>query len=115
MTGNSRHEQLSPADELELERTLADVQRYPLQLDSEQWRELKRLAKDHDRAGQLTLLRSRVGAPRVEAGHPVSSLQGVPAIVRELLDRIQDAERRAAAAETRLACLEAQFERKERE
>lgn len=104
-----RHESaLSDAEEMELDRSLADIQRYPLQLDSEQWQQLRDLAKRGDRRGQLVLLRSTVGgrsAP-MDADTPRFGHSPAPAIVQELLDRLQAAEQRAAVAEERLRHLE---------
>ena len=107
---------LSDAEEMELDRSLANVQRHPLELDSEQWQQLRDFARAGDRRGQLTLLRSTIGgrpgpidvAPRFAPGdvEPRSADHSVPAIIQELLDRLQAAEQRAAVAEERLRHLE---------
>ena len=98
---------LSEAEEMELDRSLSDVQRYPLQLDSEQWKQLQDLAKRGDRRGQLALLRATVAGESAPSGVGFRSAGNpVPAIVQELLDRLQTAEQRAAVAEERLRRLE---------
>ena len=108
-----RHEApLSDAEEIELDRSLAEIQRYPLEIDAEGWQQLRDLAKAGDRRGQLVLLRSTIGgrpgpidvASRFAPGdvEPRSADHSVPAIIQELLDRLQAAEQRAAVAEERL-------------
>ena len=98
---------LTDAEDLELERSLADVQRYPLQLDAEQWQQLRDLAKRGDRRGQLMVLRSTISRRPAPSGAVLRSAgDPVPAIVKELLDRLQAAEQRAAMAEERLRQLE---------
>jgi len=99
---------LTTAEEIELDRSLAGIQRYPLEIDAEGWKQLRDLAKRGDRRGQLMLLRATMGgrsAP-MDVDAPRSADSPVPAIVRELLDRVQAAERRAAVAEERLRQLE---------
>lgn len=98
---------LSDAEEMELDRSLADIQRYPLQLDADQWQQLRDLAKNGDRQGQLALLRATMTGGAAPSGVSFRSASDpVPAIVRELLDRLQTAEQRAAVAEERLRQLE---------
>ena len=97
---------LTDAEELELDRALANVQRYPLELTTDDWERLRTMASEGDRRGQLELLRSvtmirPVSATALPSGDPV------PAVVRELLDRLQRAEQRATIAEERLRQLEA--------
>lgn len=97
---------LTDAEELELDRALANVQRYPLELTTDHWERLRTMASEGDRRGQLELLRSvtmirPVSATAQPSGDPV------PAVVRELLDRLQRAEQRATIAEERLRQLEA--------
>lgn len=107
---------LSDAEDIELDRALAEIQRYPLEIDAEQWQQLRDLAKSGDRRGQLMLLRSTMRgrsapidvAPRFAPTDiaPRSAGDPVPSIVQELLDRLQAAEQRAAVAEERLRQLE---------
>lgn len=97
---------LTDAEELELDRALANVQRYPLELTTDDWERLRTMASEGDRRGQLELLRSAtlirpVSATAQPSGDPV------PAVVRELLDRLQRAEQRATIAEERVRQLEA--------
>ena len=97
---------LTAAEELELDRALANVQRYPLELTADDWERLRTMASEGDRRGQLELLRSATlirPAPATvqRSGDPV------PAVVRELLDRLQRAEQRATIAEERVRQLEA--------
>ena len=96
---------LSDAEELELDRALANVQRYPLELSSSDWDRLRSLAKDGDRRGQLDLLRA-TAMTRPLPRTSVPTGDAVPAIVQELLDRLQRAEQRATIAEERLRRLE---------
>ena len=98
---------LSEAEDIELDRALAEIQRYPLELDTEQWQHLRDLAKRGDRRGQLTLLRSTMRGRSVPPDvAPRAADHAVPAIVQELLDRLQTAEQRATIAEERLRQLE---------
>lgn len=98
---------LSDAEEMELDRALSDIQRYPLQIDTEQWQQLRDLAKGGDRRGQLSLLRASMTGGSTSTGATLRSANDpVPAIVQELLDRLQAAEQRAAVAEERLRQLE---------
>ena len=98
---------LSEVEERELDRSLADIQRYPLQFDAEQWQQLRDLARSGDRHGQLELLRATMTGGSAPSGITFrSGVDPVPAIVQELLDRLQAAEQRAAVAEERLRQLE---------
>ena len=98
---------LSNAEELELDRSLSEVQRYPLEITPEEWKQLQELAKRGDRRGQLEVLRSTLGRRPARPGRALrSDGDPVPAIVNELLDRLQAAEQRAAVAEERLRQLE---------
>jgi len=101
--------ELASGDEAELERMLADVQRYPLQLHRAQWDQLRVLARDGDRHAQLDLLRAALGGAGTRPGEPERSHRARPdSTVAELLDRLQDAERRAGAAAARAQALEVQ-------
>ena len=103
----SNESPLSAAEEIELDRSLAEIQRYPLEISSEEWKTLQDLAKRGDRRGQLALLRSTTTSrPARPGGTFRSDSDPVPAIVQELLDRLQAAEQRAAVAEERLRHLE---------
>ena len=107
---------LSEVEEIELDRSLAEIQRYPLEIDAEGWQQLRDLARAGDRRGQLALLRSTIGrrpgpidvVPRFAPSDvaPRSADHPVPAIIQELLDRLQAAEQRAVVAEERLRQLE---------
>ena len=99
---------LSDAEEIELDRSLAEIQRYPLEIDADGWQQLRDLAKRGDRRGQLMLLRASIGGRSVpmDVDAPRSGDSPVPAIVQELLDRVQAAEQRAVVAEERLRQLE---------
>lgn len=101
--------ELASGEEAELERLLADVQRYPLQLHRAQWDQLRVLARDGDRRAQLDLLRAALGGAGTRPGEPERSHRAGPdSTVAELLDRLQDAERRAGAAAARVQALEIQ-------
>lgn len=98
---------LSNAEEMELDRSLASIQRYPLELNAEQWQQLRDLAKSGDRRGQLILLRSTMtGRFGSVAAEPQPATEPAPTIIQELLDRLQAAEQRAVIAEERLRRLE---------
>ena len=103
----SNESPLTSAEEIELDRSLAEIQRYPLEISSEEWKTLQDLAKRGDRRGQLALLRSTTTSrPARPGGAFRSTGDSVPAIVQELLERLQAAEQRAAVAEERLRRLE---------
>ena len=90
---------LNEAEEVELDHRLADLHRYPLQLDAPQWNRLRELARGGDRRGQLDLLRQ--AEPGAAAG------VRRPAPVAGLADRVGLLEQRLTAVERRLAELEA--------
>ena len=91
---------LAAAEEAELDRRLADVHRYPLQLNAYHWSRLRELARSGNRRGQLELLRRAVPGDAVAPG---ASPDGRPGgMLVELLDRVHQLEMRLAAAERRI-------------
>jgi hypothetical protein len=88
---------LSPTETVELDRRLADVHRYPLQLDAYHWRRLRDLARSGNRRGQLLLLRGAVPTGGVSPSRSGDS-RPVGTVV-ELLDRVQQLELRLTAVE----------------
>ncbi len=91
----------SDEEEAELDRRLADLHRYPFQLNSEQWKRLRELARQGDRSGQLELLRQLV------PGHvPAPSGRRSSATSAELFDRLAWLEQRLSEAERRIRELE---------
>jgi hypothetical protein len=88
-------------EEAELDSRLADLHRYPFQLDSGQWKRLRELARTGDRGGQLDLLRQLVPGHVPGSGSRRSSVPSA-----ELSDRLARLEQRLSAAERRIGELE---------
>jgi hypothetical protein len=91
---------LADEDEAELDSRLADLHRYPFQLDSEQWTRLRELARHGDRGGQLEMLR------RLVPGHAPQPSRRQGSRSAEVSDRLALLEQRLSAAERRIRDLE---------
>ena len=93
---NGRVPMRADEDEAELDSRLADLHRYPFQLNSEQWKRLRELARRGDRGGQLELLRQLVPGHIPAPGGRRSS------VTSELSDRLARLEQRLSEAERRI-------------
>lgn len=94
----------SDEEEAELDSRLADLHRYPFQLNSEQWKRLRELARRGDRGGQLKLLRQLV------PGHVPAPSGRRSSATSELSDRLARLEQRLSEAERRIRELEQDYQ-----